>query len=194
MREASMAAEDQSQAIAELKRKIATLETELEKAREQPSSPRISLTSGGRTLSTPPSSNGTDISVNSNFSPLLSDSSHRLSPVDGFHDYSLLSSRTSPEIAPLNFPLDDAVYEATSSVAYLSLAHHGEFVGRGSLICALHSVGVFYFFACPISLIHLLVNIKKGSTLLVCQVYRSHVRVSGTLSAVFEYTFRRYNS
>lgn len=40
----------------------------------------------------------------------------------------------------IEYPLDDAVYSVTSFHAQLSLAHHGEFIGRGSLICALHSV------------------------------------------------------
>lgn len=39
------------------------------------------------------------------------------------------------------FPLDDDAYEVTSTLAQISLAHHGEFIGRGSLLCALHSVG-----------------------------------------------------
>ncbi|KAF8629132.1 hypothetical protein AX17_005718 [Amanita inopinata Kibby_2008] len=41
---------------------------------------------------------------------------------------------------PPEYPLDDSVYSITSFLAQLSLAHHGEFIGRGSLICALHSL------------------------------------------------------
>jgi len=48
---------------------------------------------------------------------------------------------TDSSLADLSpFPLDDDAYEATSTLAQISLAHHGEFIGRGSLLCALHSV------------------------------------------------------
>jgi hypothetical protein len=36
--------------------------------------------------------------------------------------------------------IGDEVYTTTSALAQSSLAHHGEFIGRGSLICALQSV------------------------------------------------------
>lgn len=37
-------------------------------------------------------------------------------------------------------PLPTILYESSSTLAHLCLAQHGEFIGRGSLICALHSV------------------------------------------------------
>ena len=37
-------------------------------------------------------------------------------------------------------PLPAILYESSSTLAHLCLAQHGEFIGRGSLICALHSV------------------------------------------------------
>ncbi|KDR75279.1 hypothetical protein GALMADRAFT_542955 [Galerina marginata CBS 339.88] len=142
LREASVFADDQTQLITDLTQRIASLENELKKAREQPSPPYLSLTSGS--LSTSPSSNATDVSTSGNFSPYhdhLSELSHRPSPEEQVHEYTILSARTSPEILPIQtFPMDDAAYEATSTIAHLSLAHHGEFIGRGSLICALHSV------------------------------------------------------
>ena len=45
-----------------------------------------------------------------------------------------------PPIAPL-FHLAPSAYATTSTLAQLALGHHGEFIGRGSLICALYSVG-----------------------------------------------------
>ncbi|RDB25040.1 putative transcriptional regulatory protein C1F7.11c [Hypsizygus marmoreus] len=36
--------------------------------------------------------------------------------------------------------LEPSVYATTSTLAQLSLGHHGEYIGRGSLICALHSI------------------------------------------------------
>lgn len=57
--------------------------------------------------------------------------------------YSTLSTPKSERGATkicIDYPLDDMVYSLTSFHAQLSLAHHGEFIGRGSLICALHSV------------------------------------------------------
>lgn len=38
--------------------------------------------------------------------------------------------------------LGPTVYQAISTLARLSLGHHGEYIGRGSLICALHSVSL----------------------------------------------------
>lgn len=37
-------------------------------------------------------------------------------------------------------PLAQDIYDATSTLAQLALGHHGEYIGRGSLICALYSV------------------------------------------------------
>ncbi|KAF8627808.1 hypothetical protein AX15_004233 [Amanita polypyramis BW_CC] len=47
--------------------------------------------------------------------------------------------KSSRKIA-IEYTLDDTVYSITSFLAQLSLAHHGEFIGRGSLICALHNL------------------------------------------------------
>lgn len=47
------------------------------------------------------------------------------------------------ELEPILVPLcllGQGVYATTSSLAQLCLGHHGEYIGRGSLICALHSV------------------------------------------------------
>lgn len=37
-------------------------------------------------------------------------------------------------------PIPNVLYESASTIAHLCLAHHGEYIGRGSLICALHSI------------------------------------------------------
>ncbi|KAK2467865.1 hypothetical protein APHAL10511_000160 [Amanita phalloides] len=50
-----------------------------------------------------------------------------------------INEKCAKKIA-IEYPLDDTVYSVTSFHAQLSLAHHGEFIGRGSLICALHSL------------------------------------------------------
>jgi Fungal specific transcription factor domain len=52
---------------------------------------------------------------------------------------------TSPSVF-----LGDEVYSALTALAQLSFGHHGEFVGRGSFICALHSVSsdIYRFFLC----------------------------------------------
>ncbi|PPQ93655.1 hypothetical protein CVT25_012714 [Psilocybe cyanescens] len=144
LREASLATNhDQEELIADLKHRIAALEHELSKAREQPSSPFHTLSSGSCTQSTSPSSNATDVSTNSGLSPghdHLSELSHRHPSVEILPEQSFRSTRGSPDLLPIAYPLDDATYESISYLAHLSLAHHGEFIGRGSLICALHSM------------------------------------------------------
>jgi hypothetical protein len=67
--------------------------------------------------------------------------SEQQSPKNCFAECSIQRA-TDNSLADLSpFPLDDDAYEVTSALAQISLAHHGEFIGRGSLLCALHSVG-----------------------------------------------------
>ncbi|KAF7362134.1 hypothetical protein MVEN_00559400 [Mycena venus] len=50
-------------------------------------------------------------------------------------------------------PLSDNVYQTVSSLAQQSIAHHGEYIGRGSSLSALYSVGILSrFFAQNLSL------------------------------------------
>ncbi|KAF9462402.1 hypothetical protein BDZ94DRAFT_726218 [Collybia nuda] len=44
-----------------------------------------------------------------------------------------------PALVPLCL-LEQGTYSTTSSLAQLCLGHHGEYIGRGSLICALHCI------------------------------------------------------
>ncbi|KAG6920136.1 hypothetical protein DXG01_004902 [Tephrocybe rancida] len=44
-----------------------------------------------------------------------------------------------PLSGPLNY-LQPMMYNTTSTLARLSVGHHGEYIGRGSLICALHAI------------------------------------------------------
>lgn len=57
-----------------------------------------------------------------------------------------LGQTNGPNDAMVNIkPLTQTMYDTTSTLAQLSIGHHGEYIGRGSLICALHSVsGRFY--------------------------------------------------
>ncbi|KAG5646228.1 hypothetical protein DXG03_004055 [Asterophora parasitica] len=51
--------------------------------------------------------------------------------------------RGTDEEEPLSRPLNHlqpAAYATTSALAHLSLGHHGEYIGRGSVICALHAI------------------------------------------------------
>ena len=117
---------DQSTVIARLKQRIAVLENELERAREQPSSPNPS------NMSIPPS---THTGGSSTSSPTqLSEQQSCFAEC--------LKWATDNSLADLSpFPLDDDAYQVTSTLAQISLAHHGEFIGRGSLLCSLHLVG-----------------------------------------------------
>lgn len=126
LREATLS--DQSTVIARLKQRIAVLEDELERAREQSSSPNPS------NMSIPPS---TDTGGSSTSSP--SQLSGQQSPKNCFAEcLQRVTDNTLVDLDP--FPLDDDAYGVTSTLAQISLAHHGEFIGRGSLLCALHSV------------------------------------------------------
>lgn len=121
---------DQSELIAELRKRISTLEGELEKAQEHLISPYLTCSSSGcRISSTSPSTKSPDI----NQSPRT----------DGLNVPGGRLTRfftLNKDASGANAIIDDGTYEATSTLAQLSLAHHGEFIGRGSLLCALHSV------------------------------------------------------
>ncbi|KAF9482197.1 hypothetical protein BDN70DRAFT_875284 [Pholiota conissans] len=131
--------------VLDLKQRIAALEHELEQARGSCSSPSVNARSpSSRMQSTPPFSGVTDSvsgGASSAFSPpQMSESLQQKSPPQHFAEHALLNDEDEPEIGPPSFPLDENAYEATSTLAQLSLAHHGEFIGRGSLICALHAM------------------------------------------------------
>lgn len=128
LREATLP--DQSKVIARLKQRVAVLENELERAREQPSSPNPSNTS------IPPSTHTGGSSTSSSPTQL----SEQQSPKNFFAQ--CLKWAPDNSLADLSlFPLDDDAYQVTSTLAQISLAHHGEFIGRGSLLCSLHFVG-----------------------------------------------------
>ncbi|KAJ6497794.1 hypothetical protein C8R45DRAFT_139640 [Mycena sanguinolenta] len=55
--------------------------------------------------------------------------------------------------------LSDSVYQTVSSLAQQSLAHHGEYIGRGSSLSALYSVAM----SCPIFLTRLIPAIQISS-------------------------------
>ncbi|KAG6844386.1 hypothetical protein H0H87_007290 [Tephrocybe sp. NHM501043] len=89
-----------------------------------PTSPSGSSTLGASTENTSPyASPGPDI-------PLM-----RLSPASDIHG----EDELEPLLAPLNY-LQPMMYNTTSTLARLSVGHHGEYIGRGSLICALHAI------------------------------------------------------
>ena len=48
--------------------------------------------------------------------------------------------REEPKPPPYMRPLDDDIYSISFVWAQRSLGHVGEFIGRGSILCALHSV------------------------------------------------------
>ncbi|KAF8971071.1 hypothetical protein BDZ97DRAFT_1753416 [Flammula alnicola] len=128
--------------VSELRQRIAALENELEQARERCGSPGIAHSTSSRTQSTPPFSGVTDVGTTCSTlsEPQLSERSQHQSPAQHFAEYALANLDDEPQLGTPPFPLDEDAYEATSTLAQLSLAHHGEFIGRGSLICALHSM------------------------------------------------------
>lgn len=141
------AAADQSTLIADLRKRIGTLEHELEQARDNNYSPSVARSTSSRTQSTPPFSGTEILGPRSTVSPVIPTelplsqaSQHSSPPPLHLGDYALRHTDEVTEICPRPYPLDEDTYEATATLAQLSLAHHGEFIGRGSLICALHSV------------------------------------------------------
>ncbi|TFK44458.1 hypothetical protein BDQ12DRAFT_17980 [Crucibulum laeve] len=118
LRSSSTVSNEQESTIRELTARIASLEKALAEQKNLNGSPATSP-SVPPELSTSPQSSGC---VDSN---------------------AATSGRASPEppkdILPDSF-LSDPLYEAISTVAQLSFGHHGEYVGRGSLICALRSI------------------------------------------------------
>lgn len=140
-------APDPNALVLDLKQRIAALERELEQARENCSSPSVAQSPSSRMQSTPPFSGVTD-SVNGGASSTQTSEGAALqkSPAQHFAEHAFANVGNEPEIGPPPFPLDEDAYEATSTLAQLSLAHHGEFIGRGSLICALHAVREIIFY------------------------------------------------
>ena len=128
---------DQTDIIQDLKQRIVALEKDLESARR--SSPSITLVSGGRT----PTPKSPSVLEAIGAKP-LGDSS-RPSPKEPQSPATPFVSSNPQDLGSLLFPLDDNIYGSTSTLAQLSLGHHGEFIGRGSLLCALHSVRLFLF-------------------------------------------------
>ena len=108
------------------------LEKDLDSARR--SSPSITLVSGGRT----PTPKSPSVLEAIGAKP-LGDSS-RPSPKEPQSPATPFVASNPQDLGSLLFPLDDNIYGSTSTLAQLSLGHHGEFIGRGSLLCALHSV------------------------------------------------------
>ncbi|KAG6813127.1 hypothetical protein H0H92_013751 [Tricholoma furcatifolium] len=59
------------------------------------------------------------------------------------HSFSSTDQRGEEDLEPPLGPLkclQPVMYNTTSTLARLSLGHHGEYIGRGSLICALHAI------------------------------------------------------
>ena len=137
LKEAAAAPTESPSLVADLKQRIAALERELEQMRERCSSPSAGRSTSSGALSTPAFS---DI-VCPYSPPLSADVPHDASrsPVQRLAERDL---RARAEECSVYFPLDEEAYEATSMLAQLSLAHPGEFLGRGSLICALHAVSL----------------------------------------------------
>ncbi|KAF8160876.1 hypothetical protein B0H34DRAFT_355803 [Crassisporium funariophilum] len=128
--------------IQELQQRVEALEKELARTREECNPlQRNHLSEPHSNQTTPPPSDIPDINMSINITPArLSDLSQASSssPED-MADYPLAPPEDMA-LDKLPFSLDDVAYEATALLAQLSLAHHGEFIGRGSLICALHSI------------------------------------------------------
>ncbi|KAF4620331.1 hypothetical protein D9613_000355 [Agrocybe pediades] len=132
LRDSASGQTDQSELIAELRKKITSLEGELERAKEHLISPYLTCSSSGcRTYATSsPSANSAENSHSPRtFTPAVD------------RPASFFELRKDGSEGPSHHAIiDDGTYEATSTIAQLSLAHHGEFIGRGSLLCALHSM------------------------------------------------------
>ncbi|KAF8995491.1 hypothetical protein BDQ17DRAFT_1019802 [Cyathus striatus] len=132
-------ATDTDTIIKELSARVALLERALAEQKSQHPSPPGRSSEGEEPTSTP--------SPQSNFSFGDNTTSTRTSPELSHHPTPSFPAVQEPENKPKDEDLSssdaflhDELYEATSTLAQLSLGHHGEYVGRGSILCALHSI------------------------------------------------------
>ncbi|KAF8638078.1 hypothetical protein AX16_010710 [Volvariella volvacea WC 439] len=90
------------------------------------------------------SSNATSDLMRTSFSPEPLPGSLGHEQYEGIHKVSsdAVTSDDAVRTVPIhpNKLLNHEVYDRTSALAQLSLAHYGEYIGRGSVICALHSL------------------------------------------------------
>lgn len=122
--------------IQELTARIASLEQELAYHKSQPfnlgvDEKPLNLIGSSPNASIIFADNGLRTSVSA--SPGSDQSRPSFSPEPLTHD-------DDPTVSLSIKPLNGTMYDTTSTLAQLCLAHHGEYIGRGSLICALHSV------------------------------------------------------
>ncbi|PPQ98399.1 hypothetical protein CVT24_004078 [Panaeolus cyanescens] len=126
--------------IAELRKRITTLELELEESnRYRHSSSTAPSFDSSSTVSTSRASS--KARENAYYvSSFIPGSLPRVAPHEQLPEYSLHPDDPLAKQDSDTAPLDELSYEAMSAHAHLALGHHGEFIGRGSLVCALHSV------------------------------------------------------
>lgn len=74
--------------------------------------------------------------------------------------------------------LGSEVYATLTALAQLSFGHHGEFVGRGNLICALHSVSsAKSLFRSSNNNLSLRTDHIRSGPILVCDIHQRHLRL-----------------
>ena len=161
IRESSIgsSAQDQEAIIQELRQRVSILERELRQ--ERPPTSISSLTSPSTLVGATPSmtsppvdfmsegsmASGPSFRSPSGLYPMVEASSQRpsfASALAPIRDIPEPMDEDEPE--EMSFPImGDQDFEWSSTLAQLNYGHHGEYVGRGTLICSLHSVSIYVF-------------------------------------------------
>lgn len=133
-----MPSQGQDQVVQELVARIATLEKALEDQKQQHGLARVEPDCTSRNSPSGSSAfTSTDV-ISSSMSPSPNSRSFELRSVSQHEEDDKRDDRGA--LTPPLILLGSEVYATLTALAQLSFGHHGEFVGRGNLICALHSI------------------------------------------------------